>query len=135
MSSSAEARRPACDALRVEDLLVIFSRAFNSGDADAVERLYEPDAVLIPEPGVVLAGDGRRRATRELIARGVPITVAPRHAYVSGDVAMIVNDFGFDGVGRDGTEVHQSGTANDVARRGADGRWRYAISAPTVTAG
>ncbi|EFL19641.1 predicted protein [Streptomyces sp. C] len=32
--------------------------------------------------------------------------------------------------GRDGVPVHVEGTATDVARRGPDGRWRYAIDNP-----
>jgi ketosteroid isomerase-like protein len=47
--------------------------------------------------------------------------------FVNGDIAQIVVDWSIDGTGPDGEHVHVEGTASDVARRGADGLWRYLI--------
>jgi uncharacterized protein (TIGR02246 family) len=118
---------PAVDAAQ---LPAAFVRAFNSGDAHAVERLYEPGAVFVAQPGELLAGDKRLRATAEFLRLGVPIAITLRHAYVTGDLALLIGDFVIDGTGPDGAPVHLSGTATDVARRGADGYWRYVISNP-----
>ncbi|MEU8826165.1 hypothetical protein [Streptomyces sp. NPDC048636] len=38
------------------------------------------------------------------------------------------------GIAADGTEVRVEGTATDVARRGPDGFWRYAVDVPFGTA-
>ena len=53
---------------------------------------------------------------------GLPITVRPRRVEVAGDLALLIVDWT---VGED-----ISGTATDVARRGADGCWRYVIDNP-----
>jgi ketosteroid isomerase-like protein len=108
----------------------VFADAFNSGDADAVERLFEADAVFVTEPGDVVSGDKRRRATGDFLQLGVPIAITVRHTYVSADIALLIGDFVIHGTGQDGTEVHLEGTATDVARRGADGCWRYVIDNP-----
>lgn len=111
----------------------VFADAFNSGDADAVERLFEPDAVFVTEPGRLVSGDERRAATGEFLRLGVPISITVRHSYVSGDIALLIGDFVIHGTGPDGNPVHIEGTATDVARRGADGCWRYVIDNPPGT--
>jgi uncharacterized protein (TIGR02246 family) len=111
----------------------VFAAAFNSGDATAVERLFEPDAVFVTVPGELVSGAARRRATGDFLRLGVPITIAVRHCYVSGDLALVIGDYVIDGAGPDGTHVHIEGTATDVVRRGEDGRWRYVIDNPPGT--
>lgn len=108
------------------DMPYAFARAFNTFDPGEVERLYEPDGLLVLEPGRPLTGAERATANARLQALGKPITVAPRHVYVNGDVALLIVDWTIADAG-------VSGTATDVARRGADGCWRYAIDHPGVT--
>jgi ketosteroid isomerase-like protein len=45
-----------------------------------------------------------------------------------------VLDWSIDGTGPDGEHVHLEGSASDVVRRGADGRWRYLIDNALGTA-
>jgi ketosteroid isomerase-like protein len=111
----------------------VFADAFNSGDQDAVERLFEPGAVFVTEPGQLVSGNKRRQATGDFLQLGVPIAITLRHSYVSDDIALLIGDFLIDGTGPDGADVHIQGTATDVARRGADGYWRYVIDNPPGT--
>lgn len=111
----------------------VFADAFNSGDAEAVESLFEPGAVFVTEPGQPVSGDARRRATRSFLQLGVPIAITLRHSYVSADIALLIGDFVIHGLGPDAKPVHIEGTATDVARRGADGYWRYVIDNPPGT--
>lgn len=108
----------------------VFAAAFNSGDPDAVEAVYEDLGILVPEPGRAVAGAERRSANAALQALGVPIVVQPRHVHVADDIALLIVDWTIDGTGGDGAPVHVRGTATDVARRGADGHWRYVIDNP-----
>ncbi len=112
----------------------VFARAFNSGDPAAVEAVYETDGLLVPQPGLPVAGDARAEANQRLMDLGLPIEVRPRHVYVNGDLALLIVDWTISGTGPDGQPVHVEGTATDVARRGADGFWRYAIDNPMGTA-
>jgi ketosteroid isomerase-like protein len=50
------------------------------------------------------------------------------------DLALLVVAWSIRGTTRDGREVNLMGTASDVVRRGADGKWRYVIDNPFGTA-
>ncbi|HET6478852.1 MAG TPA: MFS transporter [Actinoplanes sp.] len=65
------------------DLPVLFAQAFNTGDLEAADELFEPEAVRVLRPGEVVTGDGRRAATRRFLSLGIPIRLSVRHAYVS----------------------------------------------------
>jgi ketosteroid isomerase-like protein len=99
-----------------------FVAAFNAGDADAVERLYEPGGLIVPVPGQ--ATTERRAAIDYLLSLRQPMRATVRHCFVSGDVALLVVDWS---VGEFG------GSAADVVRL-VDGRWRYLIDNPHGTA-
>ncbi|TMR90318.1 YybH family protein [Nonomuraea basaltis] len=117
-------------AERPENVPMVFAQRFNSGDLAAVMEVYESGAVFVPEPGSALTGAEARAANGRFVALGLPITVRPRHVYTTGDLALLIVDWVIDGTDRDGRPVHIEGTATDVARRGADGCWRYVIDNP-----
>ncbi|GGT07093.1 hypothetical protein GCM10010271_06870 [Streptomyces kurssanovii] len=108
----------------------VFERAFNTFDPEVLDRLYEPGAGFIPMPGHMVTGAGRLRANGDFLRLRVPIRVAPRQTYVVGDLALLIVDFVIAGTTPEGDPVRIEGTATDVARRGADGCWRYAIDNP-----
>ncbi|MCP2340022.1 YybH family protein [Actinomadura rupiterrae] len=117
-------------AERPEDVPMVFAERFNSGDVAAVAQVYEDGALFVPEPGTPLEGERALAANARFVGLGLPITVQPRHVYVAGDVALLIVDWVIEGEGVDGAAVKIEGTATDVARRGADGRWRYVIDNP-----
>lgn len=108
----------------------VFAAAFNSGDPEQVERVYEPGGVLMTESGRALSGTARREANARLMALGLPIRVEPRSVSVNGDLALLIVDWSITGRSADGRQIDVRGTATDVARRGPDGHWRYAIDNP-----
>ncbi|MFK4071197.1 YybH family protein [Streptomyces sp. NPDC029674] len=109
---------------RAEDVPAVFAARFNSGDAEAVREMYEDRAVFVPESGVAVHGAAEiSAANAPFLALGLPISVRPRHVHVSGDVALLVVDWEIGGGA-------VRSTATDVARRGADGFWRYVIDSP-----
>ncbi|MEU0493402.1 YybH family protein [Nocardiopsis changdeensis] len=113
----------------------VFASAFNSGDPDLVERVYEEDGILVLDPAAPLTGAARREGNARFMSLGVPIAVSPRHVHQAGDIAFLIVDWEVRGTGPDGREVDIRGTATDVARRGADGLWRYVIDNPFGVAG
>ncbi|MEV0353104.1 DUF4440 domain-containing protein [Nonomuraea sp. NPDC050680] len=117
-------------AERPEDVPAVFAERFNTGDAAAVAEVYESGAVFVPEPGSPLTGQEAHAANERFLSLGLPIAVRPRHVYTAGDIALLIVDWVIDGTDRDGRPVHIEGTATDVARRGQDGRWLYAIDNP-----
>ncbi|MFG2291847.1 YybH family protein [Streptomyces sp. NPDC048603] len=111
----------------------VFAELFATGDAGLVDLAYEPGAAFVPEPGRQVSGPELTEANARFLALGLPITLRPRHTYVAGDIALLIVDWEIAGTGPDGAEVRMSGTATDVARRGADGHWRYVIDNPFGT--
>ena len=112
----------------------VFAASFNTGNEAAVQNVYEPGAVFVAHPGQPLTADAMAQALRGFLQLGLPITVHPRHTYIADDIALLIVDWVVDGPGPKGEHVHIEGTATDVARRGADGRWRYIIDNPFGTA-
>lgn len=108
---------------RPDDVPSAFAERFNSGDPDAVRELYEPGACFVPESGTPVHGaDAIAAQNAPFLALGLPILVTPRHVHVAGDTALLLVDWEIEGKVR--------ATATDVARRGADGYWRYLIDSP-----
>lgn len=112
----------------------VFATAFNTGDPDSIERVYELAGVFVSKPGVPTTGADRRSANARMASLGLPIEVKPRHVYVADDIALLIVDWTIAGTTPDGEEIDIRGTATDVARRGEDGVWRYIIDNPFGTA-
>ena len=101
---------------------------FNSGQVSAMMELHDPASVFVENDGSTMTDRAAiaARLDRDL-KLSLPLTANVRHVFVAGDIAQIIVDWFIDGTGPDGQEVHLTGSACDIARRGADGFWRYLI--------
>jgi uncharacterized protein (TIGR02246 family) len=111
-----------------EQIHRVFEDRFNAGDVDGLLELYEPDAALIARPGSVAYGAEQARAALQgfLALRG-RITLDTKLAFTVGDLAYLSNTWSLSGTGPDGNPVTLGATTAEVARRQADGTWRYVI--------
>lgn len=103
----------------------------NSLDVETMLRFYDPEGVIVDAIGTPHVG--REAIGRELakyFSLGLQMSITKRHLFVAGDVASLVLDWSYIGTARDGTEINMVATATDIARRGADGLWRYLIDNP-----
>ena len=109
-----------------------FARAFNAGDLDGLMALYEPEAVLGSESGEVAEGtDAIREALKGYLASGGKIQLETRYAIQSGDLALLSASWQLTGgTGPDGQPVEIRARSTEVARRQADGSWRYVVDHP-----
>ena len=115
------------------ELHTTWAARFNAKDLDGMVALAETDSVLVPQPGVVVAGEAAvRSAEQQFLNLGLPITLNVRRVIVSGDIALLISDWTLTGKAADGSDVNMSGTTADVARRGSDG-WKYVIDNPFGT--
>jgi uncharacterized protein (TIGR02246 family) len=109
----------------------LFAAALNDGDIEAMMALYEPDIVLVTEPGQTVNGIDRARQTLEgFIALNGTITMAPPQIVQGPDLAFLASQWSFEGTGPDGQPVTLGGVSADVVRLGADGAWRFALDNP-----
>lgn len=118
-----------------DEIVPSLLKHLNSLDTEVMLNFYEPEAMLVDAAGVPQIG---REAIRAELAKyfrlGLPMRIDARHIFVAGDTASLVLDWSYQGIAADGTPVNLVATANDIARRGADGYWRYLIDNPFGTA-
>src|SRR5574341_1538702 len=101
-----------------EQIHRLFEEAFNAGDIDDLMRLYEPDAVLVPQPGSVANGSEQVRAALEgYLALGGRIALDTKLVLTVGDLAYLSNTWSPHGTGPDGEPLTLGATTAEVARR------------------
>ena len=117
---------------RLEDLQSAFGTFFNAGDVEGLVSLYEPDAVLVSAPGRIARGHAEiRKAMQAMVAAKLTMTFeGVVYALEQGDLALLSSKWSMRGVGRDGAPIASGGQTSELARRGADGGWRYVIDNP-----
>ncbi|MGH2909629.1 MAG: YybH family protein [Solirubrobacteraceae bacterium] len=109
-------------AIEPEDLARLLVERVNAADLDGVVALYEPEAVLaLPGEGSAAGHNATRRFYAELLAgkpRFEPGQQLP--ALRLGDLALT------------STRLVGGGATAEIARRQADGSWRWAVDRPNV---
>jgi uncharacterized protein (TIGR02246 family) len=115
------------------ELEELLATTLSSGDAEAVLRLYEADAVFIP-PGQPATEPVRgtvalRAVMSQFTSMAPALKIIPTKVLQSGDIALVTSDWTFAGKGPEGA-LTMSGTSTDVMRRQADGTWLYVIDNP-----
>jgi len=114
----------------------LFTQYFSAGDIDALMSLYEPAAVLLPQPGQKVGGHAAiRDALMAFLAMKGKFHMAPPRMIQAPDIAIVFADWTLDAVAADGSPVRLSGQTSDVVRRQPDGRWLLAIDSPFGAAG
>jgi uncharacterized protein (TIGR02246 family) len=111
-----------------EQIHRLFEEAFNAGDLDGLMELYESNAALVAQPGSVAHGSEQARAALQgFLALKGRIMLNTKLVFIVGDLAYLSNTWSLSGTGPDGNPVSLGATTAEVARRQADGRWRYVI--------
>ena len=116
-------------ATEPEQIHGLFAQAFNAGDLEALMALYEPDAALVPQPGMVAEGSAAiRDSLRWFIDRGGQIALDTKLVLRVGDLAFLTNRWSLTGgTMPDGSPADLEATTAEVARRQPDGSWLYVI--------
>jgi ketosteroid isomerase-like protein len=111
-----------------EQIHRLFEDRFNAGDLDALMELYESDMALIAQPGSVARGSEQAGAALQgFLALKGRITLETKLVVTVGDLAYLSNSWSLSGTGPDGNPIALGATTAEVARRQADGTWRYVI--------
>ncbi|MPV38042.1 YybH family protein [Georgenia subflava] len=116
------------------DLHPAWGERFNAGDVDGMLALAEEGSGFVPQPGTLVFGEDYRAGLEGFVAMGLPINLTLRQSFVVDEIALLIYDWTIKGTSTDGNEVDLAGATSDVARRGADGGWRFVIDNPFGTA-
>ncbi|HKY31962.1 MAG TPA: SgcJ/EcaC family oxidoreductase [Candidatus Polarisedimenticolia bacterium] len=109
----------------------VFNEAFNRGDLEALMGMYEPDAVLVIEPGRTVRGlDAIRAELRELLKGGPTMTAETVYALATGDVAVARARWRMVRPGPGGSSTVKESGSVELLRRQPDGRWLLVVDHP-----
>ena len=110
----------------------MFLEKFRTQDIEGLIALYEPNAVFMAPSGQRAVGlDAiREQLTGLLAAASKSFVLNPTAAFEVDGVALMHSDWALEGTAPDGSDLSLSGTTVEVARRGVDGEWRYAVDSP-----
>lgn len=110
---------------------------FGAQDIEGLVALYEPNAVFVAPSGERAVGlDAiREQLTGLLAAASKSFVLSPTVVFEIDGVALMHADWALEGTAPDGSALALSGTTVEVARRGADGEWRYAVDSPVGIVG
>jgi ketosteroid isomerase-like protein len=121
-------------AQQPSELHELFKKFFDARDMDGMLSIYEPDAVMSSPTGDPSAGHAALKEGFQLMFsfEGTTIDfVGDDKSFVVGDLALVHGKWHMKSA--DGGVIMEASTA-EIARRGADGLWRYVIDNPFGTA-
>lgn len=105
--------------------------AVAAGDIDAVLATFEPDGLLVGQPGTTARGHpALREAFRGFMAIKPQITVTAHEVLQAGDIALHSCTWRMTGTAPDGSAIEQDGFSTVVLRKQPDGRWLMVIDNP-----
>lgn len=111
--------------------IITMTEAFNKGDIAGIMRTYEPDAVVVGEPGKPEHGEAALKAMfARFIAAQAAFTYSGHEVVRAADLALHLAPWHMTGVAPDGTAIEARGLSVSVLRRQADGRWLMVIDQP-----
>jgi ketosteroid isomerase-like protein len=111
-------------AAQPEHLERLFVQRVNAGDVDGLMALFEPDAVMATGQGRMATGrEEIRQVLAELVASGEKLTLGHQRPTLQvGNLALT------------STRLVNGDVTAEVARRQADGTWRWVIDRWSVLA-
>jgi uncharacterized protein (TIGR02246 family) len=117
-----------------EQVLEAVVEGINTGNYEMLMDLYEPEAVFATQPGSLAHGlGGIREALGGFVAMNGTLDLKVSRVLEVGDLALVVGDWSFTGIGPDGGSLTLAAKNADVLRRQSDGSWRFVIDNPWGT--
>jgi len=109
-----------------QEVHLLFKRAFNAGDVEAILALYEPDAVLVTGGKPVSGHDAIRAAYDAFLSSGARMKLDIRIVIESGELAVLHGAWSL------GPPSATQGVSTEVVRRQPDGSWMFVIDNPNT---
>ncbi len=117
-----------------ENLLILFANELNKGNFSYLLSLYETDACFVSQTGEIVRG---RENICQILQRFIDmkgkLETRVKNVYDIGDIALVISEWSYDGLGPDGKAVSIRGKATDVLRQQSNGTWRIVIDNPWGT--
>jgi ketosteroid isomerase-like protein len=109
-------------AAEAGQLIEQFGKFFSSGDVDGLLSLYEDDAIVPTDQGVLRGKEAIRGWLQSFVDSGAVLTFGTSVVLETGDIALTHNVWSTpDGGG---------GVTAEVLRKQSDGTWKYLVDNP-----
>jgi uncharacterized protein (TIGR02246 family) len=130
-AQSTDQGNQAVEHSRIQSTIDTNNAAVAAGDMDAILATYEPNAVLVGQPGMPAMGTAAlREAFKQFLALAPKLTIASQEVIQADDIALHSYTWKMSGKAPDGSPVEQSGFSVVVLRKQPDGRWLMVIDNP-----
>jgi uncharacterized protein (TIGR02246 family) len=117
-----------------EDVLNSVVEGINTGDLEALMKLYESDACFAIQPGqLAKSPESVRQSLRSFIDLKGKLDLKVKRVLQASDLALVTTEWSFSGTGPDNKPVTMVSKSADVLRQQADGTWRFVIDNPWGT--
>ena len=110
-----------------QEIHVLFERAFNAGDVEAILALYEPGAVLVAGGKPVTGCDAIRDAVTMFLSSGARMKLETRTVIESSEGLAVLH-----GAWSLGPPSDTQGLSTEVVRRQPDRSWMFVIDNPNT---
>lgn len=108
-----------------EEICELFKQAMAAGDLDTLESLYDPEVVFLNQSREVKRGkQAVRSELAPLAAASADFNFKIKQVLVAGEIALMHTEWEIS------SPMPMSVYAIEVARRQADGTWRWLIGDP-----
>lgn len=105
--------------------------AVSARDIEGILATYEPNAVLVGQPGKPTMGTPAiRESFKQFLALDPKIAITSHDVIQAGDIALHSYTWKMSGKAPDGASVEQGGLSVVVLRKQPNGRWLMVIDNP-----
>lgn len=117
-----------------EEILQSIVDGINAGNIESLMKLYEPESCFAFQPGEIVRGQqGVRQSLQAFIDMKGKLELKVTRVILTGNLALVISKWTFNGIGTNGSPAKLTGTASDVLRQQSDGTWRMIIDNPWGT--
>ena len=120
--------------LNPENLLNSFADELNKGNLSYLLSLYDTDACFVSQSGEIVKGqENIGQIIQKFIDMNGKLETSVKNVFSARDVALVISEWSFCGIGPDGKAVSLKGKATDVLSQQSNGTWRILIDNPWGT--
>jgi uncharacterized protein (TIGR02246 family) len=117
-----------------ENFLNSFADELNKGKLSHLLSLYETDACFVSQSEEIVKGqENIGQILQKFIDIKGKLETSVKNVFNTRDIALVISEWSFVGIGPDGEAVSLRGKATDVLRQQSDGTWRIVIDNPWGT--
>lgn len=108
-----------------------FADAYNSGDVNRINSLFEKDAKIVRYNGDIISGFEKMNEEHlGLLKLGGKMTSINKYCIEIEDIAMLRADWKIETKNEKGEDMIIEGASSEIIRKQKDGTWLYIIDNP-----